>query len=122
MSYDLNAVFSAYIECALWSSVDDEGYPLDDWATADDIAAESLAEMEADVAAFVVDVGYLAERNGWTAEQFGHDFWLTRNDHGAGFWDRGRDHAGAGDKLTQAAHVYGSSDLYVGDDGKVYVT
>jgi hypothetical protein len=54
-----------------------------------------------------------------TPAQIGHDFWLTRNRHGAGFWDRGL--GDLGDKLTAAAHTYGESNLYVGDDGQVYV-
>ena len=51
--------------------------------------------------------------------QIGHDFWLTRNRHGAGFWDRGL--GDVGDRLTKAAHAFGESDLYVGDDGNLYV-
>lgn len=38
-------------------------------------------------------------------ERAGHDFWLTRNGHGAGFWDRGL--GDLGDRLTEAAKVYG---------------
>ena len=44
---------------------------------------------------------------------------LTRNRHGAGFWDRG--HGDKGKRLTDAAHAYGSSDAYLGDDGLLYV-
>ena len=47
-----------------------------------------------------------------------HDFWLTRNGHGAGFWDG--DWPVNGDKLTEISKVYGECNLYVGDDGKVY--
>lgn len=36
----------------------------------------------------------------------GGDFWLTRNYHGAGFWDRGLGEVGQ--RLTDSAHVYGS--------------
>jgi hypothetical protein len=57
-------------------------------------------------------------------ERSGHDFWLTRNRHGAGFWDRwfgDSPQAKLGNLLSDAAHVYGSCDLYVGDDGKVEV-
>lgn len=52
-------------------------------------------------------------------DRAGHDFWLTRNHHGAGFWDRGL--GGLGTKLTQAAQAYGGCDAYRGDDGKVYI-
>lgn len=48
----------------------------------------------------------------------GNDFWYDRNGHGVGFWDR--DLGDVGDKLSDAAKVYGSIDLYRGDDGKLY--
>lgn len=43
--------------------------------------------------------------------QHGHDFALTRNGHGAGFWDRG--YGEAGESLAAAARVYGSEEIYV---------
>jgi hypothetical protein len=50
---------------------------------------------------------------------YGSRAWAaTRNRHGAGFWDRGL--GIAGDKLTQWARTFGSSDLYFGDDGLIY--
>ena len=112
-------MFNAYVECALWSSTtfDDEldfGTPMDELDA--DISPATLAEMRADVDAFATDnADDLANLD---AEQAGHDFWLTRNGHGAGFWDRGL--GAVGDRLTAAAHVYGSVDLYVGDDGLIY--
>lgn len=45
------------------------------------------------------------------AEQAGHDFWLTRNGHGAGFWDRGLGERG--DRLTAASKPYGEVYLWV---------
>ena len=57
----------------------------------------------------------------WTAAELGgHDFWLTRNHHGAGFWDRDCLPEDAGQRLTDAAHEFGECDLYVGDDGMIY--
>lgn len=41
----------------------------------------------------------------------GMDFWLTRNHHGAGFWDRGDDPVL--ESLTDAAHAYGECDVSV---------
>jgi len=52
--------------------------------------------------------------------QLGHDLWLTRNHHGAGFWDRGL--GKLGDDLTLLAHSLGESELYVGDDDKLHLT
>lgn len=61
-------------------------------------------------------------RDGYSEERAGHDFWLTRNHHGAGFWDRDEIDAGdLGDKLTKIAHSFGDAYLMVGDDGKAYV-
>jgi hypothetical protein len=51
------------------------------------------------------------EATGYTG---GVDFWLTRNHHGAGFWDRGDESFFK--ELTDAAHAFGSldSDVYRG--------
>lgn len=43
----------------------------------------------------------------------GHDFWLTRNDHGAGFWDRGLGQVG--DDLTELAKAYGEANVWFAD-------
>lgn len=48
----------------------------------------------------------------------GVDFWLTRNGHGSGFWDRGN--ALCLNALTAAAHACGERDTYTGDDGLIY--
>jgi len=48
-------------------------------------------------------------------DQVGHDLWLTRNHHGAGFWDRGYD-GNIGDILTSAAHRLGEVDLFINDN------
>lgn len=130
MAHDVDAILAAYVECALWSSVDfgddpdDSPECFDAWATVDDIAPETMATMRADVVDFLTSPALeLPGAAWWDDEQLGHDFWLTRNGHGAGFWDRhygDTDEARAGDALSDAAKVYGSVDLYRGDDGKVW--
>lgn len=50
-------------------------------------------------------------------EQGGHDFWLTRNGHGCGFWPEP-----AATRLTKASKAFGEVNLYVGDDGLIYGT
>jgi hypothetical protein len=78
---------------------------------------DTLAEMRSDVLDFAdanaTDVFAL------DPGAVGHDFWLTRNRHGAGFWD-GDYPADLGRRLTDSAHAWGEVDLYVGDDGWVY--
>jgi hypothetical protein len=117
---DLDTFLDAYVECALWSSMDESddrgGEPMDANYTADDIGPATLKEMRNDCQAFMTanraDIG---DR----FEQAGHDYWMTRNGHGAGFWD-GDWSDEAGKRLTEAAHADGSYDLYVGDDGVIY--
>lgn len=110
---------SGYIACAFWSSTLDDGTPFDssDFTT-DDLSAEAWKVIEDDCAAFIFFNYRKLQRVG-TMAQHGHDFWLTRNGHGAGFWDRG--YGDIGDDLSDKAKTYGSADLYIGDDGKVEI-
>jgi hypothetical protein len=117
MNNYLDHFVDAYVECALWSSTTDEEDPLDAYYGRDDIAPDALAKMREDCADFVNRTSMQMRRN-WTPEQAGHDFWLTRNGHGAGFWDRGQPD---GDELSRYAEEYGSCDLYIGTDDKVYL-
>jgi hypothetical protein len=126
--------FRAYVGTALWSSNDDNGNPLDDIRDASDIDAETLASMAADCAAFYVAnsehihsdaaplsrefEGPIAARE---AAMAGHDFWLTRCGHGAGFWD-GDWPEPAATALDNASKALGNVDLYVGDDDMIYAS
>jgi hypothetical protein len=112
---NIDNVVRAYLTCALWSSVDGNDNPMGDVLEIDDIAAKSVAAAEVDCLDFVGSCGALLE--GLTDEQIGHDFWMTRNHHGAGFWDRGLGEQGV--KLTEIAHAYGSVDCYVDSNGEV---
>lgn len=111
-------ILKHYIICALWSSVDDDGEPLDSVYSIDDISAQTIQQMQTDIDAFVASNEELLMESGMSDEQIGHDFWLTRNGNGSGFWDRGL--GSIGEALTKASKPFGSSDLYVGDDGMIY--
>lgn len=128
----LDSFTQAYIECALWSSTDNStesgGYPLDDNYGIEDLTMGALKQMIADCKDFQdAQDAYLLARCGKGATtgqtrdsimgQSGHDFWLTRNHHGAGFWDRGLGELG--DRLTKAAHAYGEAYLTV-HRGKIF--
>jgi len=127
-----NDFLSAYIECALWSTLDqsDEntgGNPLDKNYTRDDIAPETLQRITEDCKRFYDSMrdtwegNYIGSAsNEYTEAQLaGHDFWLTRNRHGAGFWD-GNWSEEVSDQLDEVAHDSGEYDLYLGDDNKIY--
>lgn len=115
----LEPFFRQYLETALWSSLDDDGKPMDRTYSVSDIAEESKAAAQEECLDFISANARDLEIHG-DAGQAGHDFWLTRNGHGAGFWDRGL--GDLGDRLTAACRAYGESDPYVGDDGRVYLT
>lgn len=118
---EVDAFTAAYVEAALWSSNDEKtpngGEPLDkNYSAEDDLAPETLAQMIEECRAFQATNGHLFAG---LEESAGHDFWLNRNGHGAGFWD--------GDWLEPAATVLdaasksaGERDLYVGDDERIY--
>lgn len=117
--------FPDYADCALWSSIGENDEPLDGLYSIDDISDDSTKAMKEDIADFL---DYLDEQSeGWfdalpdwyDFDQLVHDFWLTRNGHGAGFWDRGL--GKLGDQLTQHSKTFGSCDLYVSDDGEICI-
>jgi hypothetical protein len=110
---NVDRVLDGYVECAEWADTphDEEGNEEETCG----LHTDAIAEMRADVEAFLAEAETLDGFDQLTAEQVGHDFWLTRNGHGAGFWDRGLGELG--DKLTAMCRPYGTSDLYVGDDG-----
>lgn len=113
----LDDFVGGYIECALWSSVDmDDEEPLDAKYDESDIDPGAMQEIRATCQSFIDMAGDLLD--GIDDSQAGHDFWLTRNHHGAGFWDRGLGEVG--DKLTEIAHSFGDAEPEVGDDGKLY--
>ena len=103
----------AYIACALWSSTDDNDEPMDNNYCHNDIEGGALMRMAGDCAIFLKNNEHLIE----DCSQAGHDFWLTRNGHGTGFWDRGL--GAVGEQLTNAAQEFGEANLFVSDDGTI---
>ncbi len=113
----LETVVQHYITALLWSEVTDDGYPLD--STDYELSQAAINTAEGDCESFLeVHVALVAKLPDWyTAEQLGHDFLLTRNGHGAGFWDRGL--GDLGQQLTAAAQSYGSIHAFINDDFKI---
>lgn len=117
-----------YITAALWSTNDEPdergGDPLEDNYGPEDFAPEALARIIADCQQFQEQHG-IPQYNDpryTDAEKAGHDFWLTRNGHGAGFWDRDELSEADQTRYTEAAKAFGECYIYVGDDGKLYVS
>lgn len=80
----LNHVLKGYLECAEWADKPEGSNAR--------FTKSSIEKARADCAEFIAACGPLFYQaincDGYSAQQFGHDFWLTRCGHGVGFWDR----------------------------------
>ena len=124
----LGPFVDGYIECALWSTTD--LFDLSDKSleqlghSKHSIEEPTLLQMIRDCLYFnlrnheLLDEAY---EDGYKQSQAGHDFWLSRNGHGAGFFD----HAGWGDdtiwdKLQHSAsHEFREFPLWVDENDEV---
>jgi hypothetical protein len=107
---------TAYLEAALWSSTDNNDTPLDSNYTIHDLSLEAHLQAASDCNAFRAQAGQLLDNI--DESQAGHDFWLTRNHHGAGFWDRGLGEIG--ETLTKLSHKFKELTPVIGADKKIY--
>lgn len=127
---NLDEFTRAYLECALWAETDEStpegGNPLDENYSIENFSAEAIALAVQDCKRFQKEnaenlvSGNCGNLDGSDVEMGGHDFWLTRNGHGTGFW------AGywgeKGDRLTEASKQYGECNVYVGDNGTLHLS
>ena len=124
---ELDAFTAAYVEAIYFT---DAGP--DDACDTDDLFSDSAWEqIKGDCEFFqgrakcLLEDAY--ETGQYDAAQAGHDFWLTRNGHGSGFWDRkeldglSTINATLGARLTKIAKEFRSLSLVKGDDGLVYL-
>lgn len=120
----------AYLECALWSSNDEStpqgGEPFDENYSLDNIHPQSIAQAIKVCADFQaahqsdLDTCLTSGPDWGPMGHGGHDLWLTRNGHGAGYWD-GDYPQDAGERLSKAARDLGECCPYFGDGGWVYL-
>lgn len=126
---DCDAFTQGALDCAAWLAYDDTtGDPIE-WGPGDAGAAvaavrwdsASVARMAAWCAAFQRKAGALladAYSRGYSPERAGHDWWLSRGGHGAGFWDRAELEAG---NLGDALHAMcGHADASACRDGGTF--
>ena len=121
----LREFIESYLACALWTGQnwdkqDSNGNPDDmDEYSIYDFEPESLARMQSDCKAFYeANQSLWSDAVGYDDGRAGHDFWLTRNGHGAGFWDR-EEIRETREQLTKASKAYKSIDLYIDENNKV---
>lgn len=122
------------LETSLWSSQDEDDNArreiamdtnLITYYDADDFAPGALEILTAHALSFWSRMWYYLDNeehtfDGGVVAQAGHDFWLTSQGHGAGFW--GGDWPKYGDMLAKLAKCYpGEVNITVGEDGKLYI-
>lgn len=115
----IDAMVSAYLEAVVFTDCGEDS----DVPKGAQFADVAIIEAYATCADFLTQAMRAGLWQQWidankTIEAFAYDYWLTRNGHGAGFWDRGLDELG--DKLSEMAKLQGSVDAYAGDDGLIY--
>lgn len=127
--HKLDAFTQSYLATMLWSSGDDGEF---DGIGIVDLPKDTIDRAVADCAAFQSTPEWLAAldcedaptaSDGEGVEgQGGHDFWLTRCGHGAGFWDGDwpAPHGDALDGLCGFRKRFDNLDPYMGDDGLIY--
>lgn len=121
---DLDCFTQGYIDAAMWTECNSDNPELEN-ADFTDIHPDCVADIIKDCEAWQKEHVKLLDKaceRGYDAAQAGHDYWLTRNGHGVGFWDRVELDAGDLGKHLTAACEYQTVDVYRGDDHKVYFT
>lgn len=119
-------ILEGALECLLWAGHmeeenGEEGAPLDDIFYLDDFKGDDLESIRSDVLDFTLKNIDLLGSVALNAGQIGHNFILTCQGHGTGFWDR--ELGDAGDVLSDACepyHVY-ASGYKVNGESRLYV-
>ena len=95
-----------YLTCAEWADLDEDSEKGLDFSP----CAEEIAL--ADCMRFV-GINWEIVKD-CSPEQVAHDFWLTRNHHGAGFWDRAEIYGGEdnAEALTEIAYSFGERSVF----------
>ena len=132
---EMNPTLIALAETVLFLDHDHYGIPLDANYFIKDFEEESLKKLYSEYQQFLSIVEEkITEKIGdrWNCiddfydlhqpapNQTEYDYILTRNRHGAGFWD-GDWSDSVSEILTDAAQAQGEFDVYVGDDQKIYL-
>lgn len=120
---ELDPLVDQALGTALWSTPD-PNTEIDDYLNArftiEDVPAHARADMTARLLLFITENAELiaaARATGYAEDltQIAHDYVLTCNREGAGFWDRGLGEIG--EELTEATEAHGPWELFVTETG-----
>lgn len=107
----------AYLAAALWASAAKDEEQLDAKYTIEDFTQEAVDRAVQDANDFIRQNRLILKQASPNKAQHGHDFFLTRNLHGAGFRDHG--YGPIGERLANAARAFGPINAYADKDEKV---
>lgn len=111
-NFNLKLVLESYLEALLWADEELDGYSICD------IDNSLIESSKKDIEEFINIIentdGAMEEAETYSETDFGHNFLLSRNGHGAGFFDENND------ILQNICREMKSVDAYVGDDNKIY--
>ncbi len=120
--HDIDIIVDNYIGSLIWTQEgvgeDAEGNDPMEGKTISDINKKSRDIISDEVKWFINSAGEVFED--LSDKQIGHDLWLTRNGHGAGFYDRIDDNENL-EIIDKLCDVLGGVEIYVNeDDGEIY--
>ncbi len=107
----MEEILNSYLHTALWTEELEGKYSYSD------AEKTTLANAERDVKEFVEKAGVLLDCLDMST--VGHDFWLTRNGHGAGFWDGEQYSKEVGKKLTEISKTFKEVNIF--ENGKTFI-
>lgn len=125
MEAEFQATLTGAVEACLWSTMPtpaDEDIAMLEPADQYTVTRWEMHKLRGTLAHHVSDwfvenypTLYLVTNENYTWQDVGHDFWLTSQGHGAGFWDRGLGQVG--DALTDSVDGYTDIvGLYLNDE------
>ena len=121
----LQKMMDGYIECIWRTNSDDDQELGDPDLDNSSFAPETMLKIEDDCMRFWHEAYEKNLTSGFISPtQVGIDLWLTRNEHGAGFWScpeiYGEKAAEILSDLVGWGTAYPEIDVYVGDDNMIY--
>lgn len=113
-SNKFSSFFDGVIDAVYFTDLDNTDHE----ANGCDFSVGAMVELEMEAMSFFTKCRNHIPKG--MAHQAGIDFWLTRNGHGTGFWDRG-EYGGWQTFLTLEAEKFGEAAVYLGDDGLAHI-
>ena len=115
---NLKDFVTGYVNCLYW--VEDSGETKNEERLSTEAFLICVLECNRFLANAKTYVGGLIPENYF--EQAGHDFYLTRNGHGSGFWDKPEIYGEKYSKiLTEISNQFGCTNFYISDDGEIEI-